>query len=165
MKELTTTASTETDLSSTILAASFREEMMVLSLEHETAHLSPSDFDAMMALGDKLDEAQARAAQYEACSVASTLAWQDVSILSERLATFFPSRTYAGAGPRIGAVIAAIASADALRAWALLARYEEEGVDPETSESLRLLDEEATVLYLGIRQGGAVSFVTVPETL
>ncbi len=145
-------------------AFSFREEMVALSLEHETAQMPRAIFEALAELGDRAEAAGARASSHEACSLASCLAWSEVSALQEQIAALLPARTYAGAAPRIGAVLAALASGDALRTWALVARYQEEDIDPEARAQLTGLGEEAMVLYEGIRQGGAVSFVSVGET-
>lgn len=143
----------------------FEGELLALSLEEEAARLAPDALEELRVLAAAIEEAQDRAYPLAACSAESCRVWLDLSVLHERLAALFPASTYAGAGPRVSAVISALAAEDPLRAWALIARYEGEALDAQSREDLARLGEEAMTIYTAIRQGGAVSFVTLAETL
>lgn len=97
---------------------------------------------------------------------AAHLAWLRVSVCEERLAAVFAPLSVEGELARTGAVFAAIAARDPVRAFALIERYR---VDATTAlrDQLSRLETDAGVIWSALRAVHApsrFSFLVATET-
>ena len=97
-----------------------------------------------------------------ACGVRSHAVWTAIASAEERLAAIFPPISWEGEVARLGAVAAALAAEDPLRAFALSARYEVDATAWLRDELARVAPR-AEAMWQAQRQGGVVSFVSEPD--
>jgi hypothetical protein len=98
------------------------------------------DADSLNAL---LTGAIWRAEQLEAHGARAALAWAEVSVLEESLATLLPAAVSEGRIARRGAVRAALKAGDAARAHALAERYGKKTASRPLKQALReMLDAD-----------------------